>query len=261
VLATATGYEVAWNVGGGNYTIWNTDSSGNFINKALAAVPGNSAALEAMETSFHQDLNGDGVIFTSGSGNSVSAGNLIIGAGASVELTGAYSGTITFAGSTGTLKIDSSANFSGSIGGQLAIGDVIDLANITSGAAATLGYTGNNAPGTLTVSDGTHTDSIALLGNYTLANFTASSDGNGGTSVIDPPLPTNQSGILPSANMATSAVDSALNQQVALLSQYMASAFPSSAVDNSDPSIVSTSGLGMGQLAQLAQPVANQQHA
>jgi hypothetical protein len=39
----------------------------------------------------------------------------------------------------------------------------------------------------------------------------------------------------------------------------MASAFPSSAFGNSSASPVSPSELG-GQLAQLAQPVANQQH-
>ena len=53
------------------------------------------------------------------------------------------------------------------------------MADITAGANATIGYSGNNSPGTLTVSDGTHTASIALLGNYSLANFTASSDGGG----------------------------------------------------------------------------------
>ena len=71
---------------------------------------------------------------------------------------------------------------------RLAIGDVIDLADISAGASATIGYTGNNSPGMLTVSDGTHTATIALLGNFSLANFIASSDGHGGTSVVDPPL-------------------------------------------------------------------------
>ena len=106
-----------------------------------------------------------------------------------MELTHAYSGTISFAGATGTLIIDHASSFSGTISGQLAIGDVIDLADITAGANATIAYSGNNSPGTLTVSDGTHTANIALTGNYSLANFTASSDGHGGTSIVDPPLP------------------------------------------------------------------------
>ena len=153
-----------------------------------------------LEASFHQDLNGDGVVFTSGSGSMVGAGNLLIGAGASVELTGAYSGTITFASASGTLTIDHSANFSGTIAGQLATGDVIDLADVTAGASASIAYSGNNSPGTLTVSDGTHTASIAMLGNYSLANFTASSDGHGGTSVVDPPLYQADSGFFNAAN-------------------------------------------------------------
>ena len=111
----------------------------------------------------------------------------VIPAGATLELASAYSGTVAFAGATGTLKIDNSSSFSGTIAGQLAIGDVIDLADITAGANATITYSGNNSPGTLTVSDGTHTANIALQGNYSLANFTAYSDGHGGTSVIDPP--------------------------------------------------------------------------
>ena len=112
----------------------------------------------------------------------------IVASGATLELTSAYSGTVTFAGPTGTLKLDQSASFTGKIGGQLAIGDVIDLTDITAGAGATIGYSGNNSPGTLTVGDGTRTANIALLGNYSLANFTPSSDGHNGTSVVDPPL-------------------------------------------------------------------------
>jgi hypothetical protein len=184
-------------------------------------------------------------------------GSVAIGAGQTVEIAGAYSGTIAFMGATGTLKIDNTDTFSGKIGGQLALGDVIDLANITAGAAATIGYSGNNSPGTLTVSDGTHTASIALLGNYSLANFTASSDGHGGTSVIDPPLPTGQSSNVLAVIMNDPGI-SAINQQLALLSQHMASAFPSSAFGTGGPSMVSPSELGGGQ--QLAQPITRQQY-
>src|SRR6185437_7677929 len=96
-------------------------------------------------------------------------------------------------------------NFSGTIGGQLAIGDKIDLADITAGSNATMTYSGNDSPGKLTVSDGTHTANIALLGNYSLANFTVASDGHGGTSLVDPPIPSAQSG--------------AVNQQFGLASE------------------------------------------
>ena len=60
---TASGYEVVWKVTGADqYAVWNTDSSGNFVSLALNTVSGTNAALESLETSFQQDLNGDGVI-------------------------------------------------------------------------------------------------------------------------------------------------------------------------------------------------------
>ena len=60
---TGSGYEVAWKVSGADqYTVWFTDSSGNFVSNVFGSVSGSSAAFESFETSFHQDLNGDGVI-------------------------------------------------------------------------------------------------------------------------------------------------------------------------------------------------------
>jgi hypothetical protein len=60
---TANGHEVAFNLSGTNqYTVWNTDANGNITTDTIGTVTGNSAALEGLETSFHQDLNGDGII-------------------------------------------------------------------------------------------------------------------------------------------------------------------------------------------------------
>ena len=60
---TATGYEIAfYDAGSNQYTVWYTDSSGNMVSNASGYVSGTSAALESLETSFHQDLNGDGTI-------------------------------------------------------------------------------------------------------------------------------------------------------------------------------------------------------
>jgi serralysin len=59
---TAGGYEVAWkNAGTGQFTVWNTDSSGNYLSNAVGLVTGTDTTLQSLETSFHQDLNGDGV--------------------------------------------------------------------------------------------------------------------------------------------------------------------------------------------------------
>ena len=60
---TASGYEVAWKVTGADqYTVWNTDSSGNYTSSMTGVVSGADYALQSLETSFHQDLNGDGQI-------------------------------------------------------------------------------------------------------------------------------------------------------------------------------------------------------
>ena len=111
------------------------------------------------------------------------------------EITSAYSGTFSFAADTGLLAIDNSSTFSGTIGGQLAPGNMIDLLDVTAGANATIAYSGNNAPGTLSVNDGTHIANIALLGNYIASSFVAASDGHGGTLVSDP-APTGSQGLL-----------------------------------------------------------------
>ncbi|RXG83642.1 hypothetical protein EAS61_41560 [Bradyrhizobium zhanjiangense] len=60
---TANGYQIAWKViGSDQYSVWNADSNGNYVSSATAVVSGSSAILEAFESSFHQDLNADGVI-------------------------------------------------------------------------------------------------------------------------------------------------------------------------------------------------------
>ena len=48
--------------GADQYTVWTTDNSGNYLSSAFDVVSGTSAALQSFETSFHQDLNGDGSI-------------------------------------------------------------------------------------------------------------------------------------------------------------------------------------------------------
>jgi hypothetical protein len=69
--------------------------------------------------------------------------------------------------------------------------DVLDLRDIDP-TKATLGYSGDANSGTLTVSDGSHTASLVLLGNYlaqagassTAANFSAAADNHGGTAIM-----------------------------------------------------------------------------
>jgi hypothetical protein len=103
-----------------------------------------------------------------------------IAAGETLEIEAAATGKVTFAGPTGTLRLDESWGFTGKVAsfrGQ----DFIDLADITFGAQTTLGYSGNGAGGTLKVGDGIHSARIALLGTYMASSFAAASDGHGGT--------------------------------------------------------------------------------
>jgi len=122
---------------------------------------------------------------------------LTVASGATVELHAAFDGLVTFAGSTGTLKLDQSQSFSGTIvgfGGQ----DQIDLGDVGYGAKSTLGYlaNSNNTGGTLTISDGTHTATLALLGQYIAGSFVAASDGHGGTLVSDEVLSATQTPVV-----------------------------------------------------------------
>jgi serralysin len=75
--ATSNGYEVAWkNSSLGQYDVWNTDASGNYVSE-LGIVPGSSSSLQALEPGFHQDLNGDGVIGLNSPTTPIGAGSAI----------------------------------------------------------------------------------------------------------------------------------------------------------------------------------------
>ncbi|MGY0575807.1 hypothetical protein ACTGJ9_036195 [Bradyrhizobium sp. RDM12] len=205
VETTATGYDVAWkNSSTGLYTVWGVDKNGNWASDLLSNVSGSSAAFKAMETLFHQDLNGDGVINTASTVIDVTGklalnlGNMsqaaTIAAGASLELTGAVSGSITFKAVTGALILDKSAQFTGKIYGLSGDGnpnssDILDLRDIAYGTGTKVSFSGDTSGGVLTVTDAqNHSSHLALAGDYTHSTFNLTSDGAGGTLVIDPPM-------------------------------------------------------------------------
>jgi hypothetical protein len=66
--------------------------------------------------------------------------------------------------------------------------DSIDFADINFATIQSPTFSGISSGGTLSVTDRTHTANIALLGNYMASTFVASSDGHGGTSVVNPQL-------------------------------------------------------------------------
>ena len=123
----------------------------------------------------------------------VSSGGAINGAtitGATLEIeSGGLIGSnpITYAGGA-ALILDASANFAGKIAG-FTLGDFLDLKDIAFGSSTSMGFVeaGNNLSGTLTVTDGSHTAHITLLGNYVPGQFASASDGQSGTVITDPP--------------------------------------------------------------------------
>jgi len=91
------------------------------------------------------------------------------------------------AGSTGTLRLDKSQSFAGTVAGLAQNGsNFLDLSDIIFGTATKATYSGTSSSGSLQVTDGTHTADIGLLGNYTASTFVTASDGHGGTLVHDP---------------------------------------------------------------------------
>ncbi|HEX5230932.1 MAG TPA: hypothetical protein VFW56_01730, partial [Bradyrhizobium sp.] len=78
-------------------------------------------------------------------------------------------------------------SFSGTVAG-LTGQDTLDLSDINPATVHAPTYAGNSSKGTLSVTDGTHTANITLLGNYLASTFVTSSDGHGGTSIVDPVL-------------------------------------------------------------------------
>lgn len=137
-------------------------------------------------------INSGGIAYVL-SGGSVT--NETISGGALEVLNGGKAnGLMTFAASAGgTLRLDASQTFSGPGFGEP---DFLDLSDIAFGSGTTVSFTeaGNNLSGTRKVSDGTHSATILLLGQYTAAQFTKQSDGHGGTLIGDPSLTTVASG-------------------------------------------------------------------
>jgi hypothetical protein len=81
---------------------------------------------------------------------------------------------------------------SGTISG-FHLGEEIDLRGLAfSSSSSTLTWkqttSGANASGTLTVKEGTSSTTLTLVGSYTASNFSATSDGHGGTLITDPPI-------------------------------------------------------------------------
>jgi autotransporter passenger strand-loop-strand repeat protein len=113
------------------------------------------------------------------SGATLAGGTLEIASGGN-----SLSSTIEFAGD-GKLILDST-RFRGKLD-AFTLGDTIDLLTVAYGSSTTSSYVDAGTSGTLTVTDGTHTARLTLLGQYQLGNFTVANNG-GHVQITDPPV-------------------------------------------------------------------------
>ena len=195
-LVLDTGSNVIFNSG----ILEATGTGGLIVNSAIA----NNGSLLA---------DGGNITFN---GAVTGNGPAIISGAATLEFASASAETVNFAaGSTGTLKLDDSAAFTGSVSG-LTTTTGIDLADLSwAQGQMTASFSGNTSGGKLTVSDGIQSDTINLAGDYTQSSWTLSQDSNGNTLVVDPPL------------SSVPNVGGAAGPSTALLAQYAAAGFQS----------------------------------
>jgi len=101
---------------------------------------------------------------------------------------------VAFDSSGGRLEADGTGALSVSVAGfasPIGVFEAIDFASVGFIPGVTkVSFTeaGTNTSGTLSVTNGTQTANLTLLGFYSTGNFQITNDGFGGTLVTDPPL-------------------------------------------------------------------------
>ncbi len=127
-------------------------------------------------------LTANGAVAATQSGV-IAAGTLAFGA--------SFAGAVSFTGANGVLSLAQSQGYTGAISGFAAGGgDKLDLRDIGFIGSGEGSFSGTSSQGVLTVTDGSHTARITLIGNYLGDVFTATSDGGGGTLVTAGPAAT-----------------------------------------------------------------------
>jgi len=142
-----------------------------------------------------------------------SLGALAIATSGSLEIASAAGSTevVTFQGSTGSLTLDTPSSFQATVtgftgDGTLTGSDQIDLKGIDYHSSA-FAESFNASTDALSVTDGTDSATLHFAGNYVAANFSFTSDRNGGTIIYDLPVSEN-----PASAPAKAAAPSVANQ-------------------------------------------------
>ncbi|WP_426614740.1 M10 family metallopeptidase C-terminal domain-containing protein [Bradyrhizobium sp. McL0616] len=103
------GYDVVWkNSATGMFSFWSVDSNGNYLSNLTPDAAANSATVSALETTFHQDLNGDGVISTGSATIEVAGSTSLVQLGLDYYLNSISTGTgpmLQFGGAAVTVGI------------------------------------------------------------------------------------------------------------------------------------------------------------
>ena len=100
--------------------------------------------------------------------------------------------TVSFTGTTGELVLANLPGFGAKIAGMTGSGQKLDLAGFAyNSSTESASWSQGTGSGTLTVTEGAQVASLTLIGTYVTSNFVLSSDGAGGTIVVDPPLAPN----------------------------------------------------------------------
>jgi autotransporter passenger strand-loop-strand repeat protein len=201
------------NAGGVQYISAGCNASGTNDGGVEYALAGGTAIRTTIESggALYVSSNGgaDGTTIDSGGAMYVSSGGAVGGFigngqfnvtttinGGFVELqSGAVTSgdTVSFTNAGGTLQLDASQSFQGLIAGFASpphVFEGIDFEDISSGKHDKVSFkeAANKTSGTLTVTDGTHTATLTLLGVYSTGMFSLASDGHGGVMITDPPL-------------------------------------------------------------------------
>ncbi len=136
-------------------------------------------------------LDNTGLLATGGDGTIrfnkavTGKGSVAIGGGAMI-FKSFFVEDVAFTASSGALELYHSQGYTGAISGfSLAGGTSLDLRDIGFTSADEATFSGDATSGVLTVTDGTRTSTITLIGDYTGSTFVASDDGLGGVSIVD----------------------------------------------------------------------------
>ena len=169
---------------------------------------GTIVAISAGGVTIESAVHNTGLLIAEG-GN-LTVNGAVTGAGAAqvdvatLDFASSFTEDVAFTGTTGVLELAKSQGYTGTISGFSKTGGTfLDLTDIGFVSSKEATYSGTSIGGVLTVTDGTHTAQIHFSGNYLDSTWIASSDGHGGTTIVDP-TPSPSGAVASSASPAAS---------------------------------------------------------